>query len=277
MNTTQPILVIGKPGTGKTKKACDILPANPIHRYADEYDIEDNFSIPLDRGILIEEVDYKPRVSLICNTLLQYRGPVVLTSMNKKDVPKKILDMCKVRIAGRVNLAYEKIREVAPNCDTEPEEYHKNAFELLHVYLKNSNRDKVVEMFKFNRPSDVQILTWLATNIHPNKIAYVDARVKRKWSTDYFYELLVYAHNGRINRAVDIPGRRKYDKRPSICRKLGLRPNEWYLLESLKKDPEMANWLRNKLGNEDRRYVGLKDKIHIKVKDTHKQMTLEEF
>ena len=104
MNTTQPILVIGKPGTGKTKKACDILPANPIHRYADEYDIEDNFSIPLDRGILIEEVDYKPRVSLICNTLLQYRGTVVLTSMNKKDVPKKILDMCKVRIAGRVNL-----------------------------------------------------------------------------------------------------------------------------------------------------------------------------
>ena len=58
MNTTQPILVIGKPGTGKTKKACDILPANPIHRYADEYDIEDNFSISPNIGILIEEVHH---------------------------------------------------------------------------------------------------------------------------------------------------------------------------------------------------------------------------
>ena len=273
----QPTLIIGKTGTGKTKKACDLLPANPIHRYADEYDIEDNFSIPVDRGILIEEVEHKPKTKLICDTLLQYKGKIVLTSVNRKDVPKKILNMCKAKLSGNVNHAYLELREVAPNCDSEPETYVKNAFELLHTYLKNPYRDKVVEIFKLNKPSDVQMLTWLATNVHPNKLAYVDGRVKRKWSSDYFYELLVYAHSGRISRGVDIPSRRKYDKRPSICRKLGLRPNEWYLLESLKKDPELANWLRKKLGNEDRRYVGLKDKIRIKVSDTHKQMILEDF
>ena len=277
MKTTQPTLMIGKTGTGKTKTACDLLSANYIHRYADEYDIEDNFSIPIDRGILIEEVDHKPKTNLICDTLLQYKGKIVLTSINRKDVPKKVLNMCKVKMSGMINHTYLQLREAAPNCDTEPETYVKNPFELLHTYLKNPYRDKVVEMFKLNRPSDVQILTWLATNVHPNKIAYVDGRVKRKWSSDYFYELLVYSHGGKISRAVEIPSRRKYDKRPSICRKLGLRPNEWYLLESLKKDPEVANWLRNKLGNEDRRYVGLKDKIRIKVSDTHKQMILEDF
>ena len=53
----RPILIVGKPRTGKTTKALEIL-SDPIIEYANEFDIENNFSIPLDRGILIEEVDY---------------------------------------------------------------------------------------------------------------------------------------------------------------------------------------------------------------------------
>ena len=72
----RPVLIVGKPGTGKTTKALEILD-DPIIKYADEFDIENNFSIPLDRGILIEEIDHKPNTEIIVTTLLQYRGQIV--------------------------------------------------------------------------------------------------------------------------------------------------------------------------------------------------------
>ena len=52
INTNRAILIVGKTGTGKTTKALEMLPNDPIVRYADEYDIDDNFSISRDRGIL---------------------------------------------------------------------------------------------------------------------------------------------------------------------------------------------------------------------------------
>ena len=72
----RPLIVVGKPGTGKTTKALNLLPPNPIIKYADEYDIDDNFSIPIESGILIEEVHYKPKVDLIVKTLLEYKGKI---------------------------------------------------------------------------------------------------------------------------------------------------------------------------------------------------------
>ena len=83
---TRPIIIVGKPGTNKL--ASIKLFDDPIVQFADEYDIEDNFSIPVDKGIIIQEAHYKPNTELIVATLLQYRGQVVLTSDNQKDVPK---------------------------------------------------------------------------------------------------------------------------------------------------------------------------------------------
>jgi Cdc6-like AAA superfamily ATPase len=71
-NTNRPILIVGKSGTGKTTKALEMFD-NPIIKYANEYDIEDNFSIPKDRGILIEDVHYKSNVDLIVQTIIQYK------------------------------------------------------------------------------------------------------------------------------------------------------------------------------------------------------------
>ena len=64
--TERPLIVVGKPGTGKTTKALNFLPPNPIIKYADEYDIDDNFSIPRETGILIEEVHYKTQSDEVC-------------------------------------------------------------------------------------------------------------------------------------------------------------------------------------------------------------------
>ena len=258
------ILIVGKEGTKKKDKALEYF-TDPIIKYANEFDIEDNYSIPVDRGILIREVDYKPKTDLIIDTILKYRGQVVLTSNNQKDVPKKIFNLCKLKRAGKVTLRNE-IKNLAPNSD-EPEDYFKNVFELTHDYLKNKNREDVCLKLKLNKPSDVQLLSWLVANLHPNKLAYLDAKVKRRWSQDYFYELLAYAHNGVISRGVVIPPKRAYDRDAKICTKLGLKKNEKYILEQLKQDDEFLKYMKSKLNNAQKRRVKIPDKVRVEKKD----------
>ena len=101
-------------------------------------------------------------------------------------------------------------------------------------------------------------------NIHPNKIAYIDAKVKRKWSQDYFYELLAYAHNGTISRKVEIPSRQTYSKVPSICRRVGLKSNEEYLLNQLLEDNDFADFVKTKVNNTERRTLKLGEKKKAK-------------
>ena len=254
-STIRPTIIVGKSGTGKTHQAKEMLGPNHIMRYANEYDIYDNFSIPLDRGILIEEVHFKAKTKDIIQTILEYRGTIVLTSINQKDVPKKLFDMCKLKRAGTLNFHTHRL-EFTPNANMEEDTRDVNAFEVFHKYMKSKDRDKIAELLKSAKPPDVQILTWLATNVHPNKISYVDAKVKRRWSSDYFYELLAYAHDGARTQ-IKIPKRRKYDTRPSICRKLGLRPNEYYLIGLLNNNDEFKAWAKKKLNRIDQLAVGI--------------------
>jgi len=251
------IIIVGKEGTNKKKQALSYID-DPIIKYANEYDITDNFSIPLDRGIIILEANYKPKTELIVDTILKYRGKIVLTSANQKDVPKKIYSLCKLKRAGKSKLL-EQIKTVAPNSE-QPEDYFKNVFEMTHDFLKNKDREDVAIKLKLNKPPDVQMLSWLVANIHPNKLAYLDAKVKRKWSQDYFYELLAYSHNGIITRGVTIPQRRGYDEDAKICSKLGLKRHEKYILEQLKQDPDFVKHMRNKLNHIQKRRAKVSQK-----------------
>ena len=255
---TRPIIIVGKPGTGKTTKALEILGDNPIVQYADEYDIEDNFSIPLDKGILIEEAGIKPNVDAIVRTLLQYRGQVVLTSYNQKDVPKKIYNLCKLKRAGTTNYLNYTVNECMQGS-VPPEDYDINIFSLIHDFFKNSNRDDVLIKLKMNKPYDEQFLSWLVLNMHPSKVAYLDAKVKRRWSQDYFHELIAYAHNGRTNKKVVIPSRRTYSKIPTICRKVGLKSHEAYLLTQLLEDADFTQFVKSRVNNVERRTLQLGD------------------
>ena len=270
----RPILIVGKPRTGKTTKALEIL-SDPIIEYANEFDIENNFSIPLDRGILIEEVDYKPNTEVIITTLLQYRGQIVLTSHNQKDVPKKIFDMCKLKRAGTTQYSLDARPGIVTHASP-PINYDINVFGLIHDYLKTQDREDVLLKLKMNKPYDEQFLSWLALNIHPNKVAYLDAKVKRRWSQEYFYELLAYAHNGRITRKVEIPSRRFYSKIPNICRRIGLKRNEEYILDQLLEDEDFVKYVTKKVNNAERRALKLKEKTRKKVVK-EKIKTLEEW
>jgi len=271
----KPILIVGKPGTGKTTKAHEILDDDFIVRYANEYDLEDNFSIPLNVGILIEEVHHKPNIDLIVDTLLQFKGKIVLTSLNQKDVPKRIFNLCKLKRAGTANHLLKTRRSLAPNAD-DPANYDMNIFELLKDYLRNSDRESVLTKLKMNKPYDEQLLSWLAMNIHPNKIAYIDSKVKRKWSQDYFYELLAYAFNGN-SRGIDIPSKRTYSKVPSICRRIGLKSNESYILEQLLEDEDFTEYVKKRVNNTERRVLNLSEKKRTKKKISSKQKGLEEW
>ena len=107
MNQNRAIIVVGKTDTEKMKKAMSFVSDDPIIQYANEFNIEDNYSIPPERGIIIDEVHYKANVELIRKTILEYRGQVVLLSDNQKDVPKKLMSLCKLKRATKKTLAEE--------------------------------------------------------------------------------------------------------------------------------------------------------------------------
>ena len=254
-NQNRTIIVVGKDGTDKMEKASKLVSIDPIIMYANEYDIEDNHSIPADRGIIIRECNYKPNVEAIRKTILEYKGQVVLTSINQKDVPKKLFGMCKLNRATKKSL-FDEIKEIAPRSD-EPYNYDVDIFTMVGDYLRNPDREVIMNQLKVSEPADVQFISWLAPNLHPNKLMFLDAKVKRRWSKSYFYEMLAYAHDGRMHRKMTPPQRKAYSSIPKILRKLKMRPFQKYLLKDLLKNDDFKEYCRNTLSTTDLRLLKL--------------------
>ena len=254
-NQNRTIIVVGKDGTDKMEKASKLVSSDPIIMYANEYDIEDNHSIPAERGIIIRECNYKPNVEAIRKTILEYKGQVVLTSINQKDVPKKLFGMCKLNRATKKSLL-DEIKEIAPRSD-EPYNYDVDIFTMVGDYLRNPDREVIMNQLKVSEPADVQFISWLAPNLHPNKLMFLDAKVKRRWSKSYFYEMLAYAHDGRMHRKMTPPQRKAYSSIPKILRKLKMRPFQKYLLKDLLKNDDFKEYCRNTLSTTDLRLLKL--------------------
>jgi len=248
-NQNRTVIVVGKDGTDKMEKARKLVSEDPIIMYANEYDIEDNHSIPVDRGIIIRECNYKPNVDIIRKTILEYKGQVVLTSINQKDVPKKLFSMCKLNRASKHSL-FDEIKEIAPRSD-EPYNYDVDIFTMVGDYLRNPNREVIMNQLKISEPSDIQFISWLAPNIHPNKLMFLDAKVKRRWDKSYFYEMLAYAHDGRMHRKMTPPQRKAYSSIPKILRKLKMRPFHKYLLKDFLKSDDFKEYCRKTLSNSE--------------------------
>jgi len=274
MNNDRTILITGKQGTGKSTKALTFV-ENPIVLYANDIDF-DVGSFPVEQGIIIEDVHYKPDKSAILDIIRRYRGQVVLTSINQKSVPKEIFDMCKVKRAGSKNYLLDEIKLLAPNS-VAPLSWERDTYSLVFEYLKQSDREIVRKLLLFNKPSDTQIITWLNENMHPNRLIFVDGVVKRRWKQRYFYEMLAYAHDGGFAGRLEMPTRRKYSKVPSLSRRLGVKnPN---VLKQLFSDPEFKEWSKKKLNNAECRILKIGEKRRRK-KTTPvvvEQTSLEDF
>tara|TARA_R110002020_G_scaffold125802_1_gene283228 strand:+ start:2879 stop:3739 length:861 start_codon:yes stop_codon:yes gene_type:complete len=261
-NEYKPIIIVGQAVTEKLNKALTFVSNNPIIKYGNEYDITDNYSIPIEVGIIIREVNYKPNTDLIRKTILEYKGQVVLLSDNQKDVPKSIFNLCKLKRATK-KIHVEYLKEIAPRASP-PKKYDIDIYPMVGEYLKNADRNEIAEMLKDNKPSDTQFLSWLTPNMHPNKLAYIDFAVKRKLSNDYFYEMLAYVHDGRMYRKLVMPTRNSYSVVPKICRKLKLKKSDAYLLKSLLQDKEFLEYAKTKLDNTECKILGIGNKTRKK-------------
>tara|TARA_R110000744_G_scaffold193007_1_gene312049 strand:- start:310 stop:1152 length:843 start_codon:yes stop_codon:yes gene_type:complete len=275
MNKKRAIVITGQHGCGKSTMARKLLP-EAIVIYANEMNIKDVNSLPLS-GIIIEDIHYKPIEEEIINVLYRYRGEVILTCLRQKLIPNRIKKMCNIKRAGNKNYIREAISNLAPRGE-EPESFERDTFSLVMDYLKDSDRNNIVDLLKFNKPADTQIISWLSENIHPNKLVFIDGVVKRRWSTDYFYEMLGYAHDGRQFGRVQFPKRREYSKVPNLCKRLGLKPSEERLYRQLIQEESFKKNAMSKLNNMECRLMGLGEKRTPKTKSkTIKQMTLGDF
>ena len=255
MNNNRTILLTGKTGTGKSTKALTFV-NNPVILYANDIDF-DVGSFPAENGIVIEDVHYKPDKSAILHIMRNYRGQVVLTSINQKSVPKEIKDMCKIKRAGSTNFLEQSIKEIAPNSET-PFSFERDTYSIANGFLKEKDRDLVAKILLYNKPSDTQILSWLCENMHPNRLIFVDGQVKRRWSQRYFYEMLAYCHLGGFVGQLSMPRRRQYSQLPKLSRRLGVRNPT--LLPLLLKDEAFREQAKKKLNNAECRLLKIGEK-----------------
>ena len=264
----QPQLIVGKPMTGKTTRAIEEL-GEPIIMYANEIPV-DIYSLPKENGILIEDIHYKANVDSILEILRTYNGKIILTSLNEKDVPRKIKNRCKLR-RQTGSIGRDKIMNIAPNSD-DPDDKNKDMYSMMRQYVNNTDRDYVAEMFKYNKPSIPQLMIWLGENVHPNKIAFIDGHVKWRWPTNYIYELVAYGHKGK-GYNVNSPKRGTYSEIGKICRKIGLRNNERYLLKDLLTDESVREFVKTKLSHQQWRMLGYGEKKNRVNKSYKKDYT----
>ena len=276
MNNNRAILITGKTGTGKSTKALTFV-ENPKILYANDIDFELG-SFPIENGIVVEDLHYKPDKASILSILRNYKGQVVLTALTKKSVAKEIVDMCQIKRSGSRNYLEEVLKAEAPNSQ-EPCSYERDTFTLVAEFLKEKDRDSIANLLLFNKPSDTQVLSWLVENMHPNRLIFVDGVVKRRWSQKYFYEMLAHCHTGNSFGRVNMPRRRAYSQIPKLSRRLGVKNP--VVLQQLIKDEDFVTWAKTKLNNGECQHLKLGEKRKARKKKTDpitvQQTTLEEY
>jgi hypothetical protein len=274
-NKERPILLVGNYGSGKTTKAIEMMGRRPYKIvYGNNIDIEDIRSYPKNHGLIIEEVHFKPdkvKILDIMNVKSEY---LILTSLNEKDVPKAIIDRCKKNRLGRVDRRQTEIKRTSPGSNIITS-IDKSIYDLTIDYLNNPDRDEVIKLMKHNKPPDIQILTWVMGNVSINKISFVDS-IMRRWSTDYFYELLSLSESGHSRSRPKFGKRRTFSPVPKICRKLNLKTKEAYLVKSLLENDSYKEWATKQLDTDECKILNLKkNKRKISVRKHNKK--LEEF
>jgi len=274
LTNNRSILITGKTGTGKSTKALTFV-ENPAILYANDI-VFDVASFPIEHGIIIEDVHYKPDKDSILNIIRNYRGQVVLTSRNEKLVPKEIKDMCKIKRAGSKDYLRESIEQIAPNS-TSPFSFERDTYSLVRGFLKEKDRDLMAKLLLFNKPADTQILSWLVENMHPNRLIFVDGVVKRRWSQKYFYEMLSYSHGGNSFDRLNMPVRRKYSIIPRLSRRLGVKNPK--VLQQLFMDNDFKEHAKTKLNNGECRLLKIGEKRRRRKTDPIRvvQSSLEDF
>ena len=267
----QPIIVVGKPSTGKTTIALSLLD-EPLIFFANEFEE----GVPKDIQLLIEDVHHKANTKEIVNHLRKTKAKVVLTSVDKKSIPAAIKKLCKIKLAG--SKVHSPFADIAPR--SVPALNPKvEIFDMLKIYLRNRDRDEVARILKSNRPPDVFLMNALSDHVHFNRLLFVDAKVKRRWRQPYFYEMLAYAFSGGHAGRFSMPKFAQDKERRRILRRLGFKINEWGLLMDIVNGSEKFRYYTQKrLNNQEYRLLGIGEKPITRKKVRKKsKKTLEDY
>ena len=249
-------IFVGGIGAGKTVKAKEHMGNRPyISFQANDIQLDDVYSYPKNHGIIIEDVHYKPNKEKILQILYTIKN-VVLTSLNEKDVPKSIMNLCVRKRLGKIDKRQLNIKKLAPNSEVIKNQ-EMSIFDLTSDFLKNSNRKEVLKNIKFNEPSDIQLISWIQPNMDANNLAFPDS-IMRRWPKDYFFELLTYSHSGEHYGRFEFPKRYSYSPVPKICSKLGLKTKDAYLVKTFLQDEEYKQWAIKKLNSDECKILNLK-------------------
>ena len=271
----KPKIFIGKAGTGKTYSAkASIETKEYIECHANDIPIDDVYSWPMDVGIIIEDVHYKADKDKIVDLIHSGRH-VVLTSHNKKDVPKAIINICQVKLCGKTNRNQIRIKTLfAKNCE-EVKTFEANMWSLSSNYIKMKDRDEFYRGVVLHEPPPMQILSWVSASMpNNNKLTFVASALHR-WPKDYFYALLAYSWEGGYVTLAP-PQRKASSLFPSICLKLGLKETDGYLVKNMVRNPDYAKWAARKLLPEECKVLGIKKEKRRRV-TSRKMKGLEEY
>jgi len=273
--TKKPILVVGKSGTGVTTKAKALINSKEYRIfYANDISISDVYSWPLEIGIIIEDVHHKPDKDKILDLIHSGRN-VVLTSKNKKEVSKVLLDCCQVKMAGTKNYYQIILRARAKNSQNF-KIVDDNIWALTSAYIKMTDRDEYLTVLNTYRPPPMQILSWSVAS-QPNNLKLMHVSKAMMNGGDYFYPLLAYSKLGAYGGVIP-PQRKSVSPFPAICRKLGLRASDGYLVRDLVKNQEYSRWAAKILDEKECKVLGIKKERKRRVsvkKDRTKK--LEEY
>lgn len=270
----KPILVVGKPGTGRTTKAREFAAGPYIEMYANDVTIDDPYSFPKDVAIIIEDVHYKPQKERILD-IIYAKCKVIMTSVDKKSVPKAIINACQIKLSGKVNHYQQKLRWTCSGHQ-DVKTVDDNIWAISQAYLRMRDRDEFLKALHIHKPAPMQILSWAAKNNDSPKMSIVASSMHR-WSTDYFYALLAYSFPGKYKQ-LETPSRKTNNPYPTICKKLGLRETDAYLVKNMVKDKDYAAWAASKLEASECKVIGIeKPRKQQPSKAKVTKRTLEEY
>ena len=152
---TKPKNIYRQTGTGK--RLTQERSGGPyVIFYANDILINDPYSFPKDVAIIIEDVHHKPDKDKIMD-LIYAKNKVILTRINKKDVPKIIMTSVKLNYRGVRNYHHIAIKRMAPNCDTMRKSIDDNMWNMTKAYLRMKDRSELLRGLEALQPPHMQI------------------------------------------------------------------------------------------------------------------------
>ena len=254
----RPKIFIGKWGTGKTTKTkIEIAGRDYVSYYASDIKIDDPYSIQDNLMVVIEEVNIKPQKEIIMG-LIHAGVDLVLTSHNKKDVPKEIINACEVKMCGSKN-RYQNLYSLTCKNMEKYVSFDDSIWNVMSVYVKSKNRDKFYRDLVNLSPPPMQLISWAIATFPENSRLQVVSSMMNRLSKDYFYAIFAYSWDGGYRKIVP-PQRKTNNPYPAIAVKLGFKADETYILKRLIREEAYAEFVSSKLTAAECRLIGVKKK-----------------